>query len=118
MESKIFSTFASQVYVSLWNKYRPAILKLMLASHDNPQEYGLSAHEFKALNPKDRNGYSFTLKAYQGKALNNIQQSTNAQDLLYMLSLSRKASELMDTGIYEFTLTKQFKLQVTKLPDA
>lgn len=118
MEPKFFSSFASQVYVSLWSKYRPAILKLMVASEDSPQEYGLSAHEFKALNPKDRNGYSFTLKAYQGKALNNIQQSTNARDLLYMLSLSRKASELLDAGTYEFTLTKQFKLQVTKLQDA
>jgi hypothetical protein len=90
----------------------------MLASEESPQEYSLSAHEFKALNPKDRNGYSFTLQAHQGRALNNIQKSTNAQDLLYMLSLSRKASELMDIGRYEFTLTKHFKLLVSKLPNA
>lgn len=118
MDTKFFSSFSTQVYVSLWSKYRPAILQLMLASEDSPQEYALSGHEFKALNPKDRKGYSFTLQAYQGKALNNIQQSANAQDLLYMLSLSRKASELMDAGKYEFTLTKQFKLLVTKLQDA
>jgi hypothetical protein len=117
MEPKFFSSFTGQVYVPLWSKYRPAILQLMLASEDSPQEYLLSGHEFKALNPKDRNGYSFTLHAYQGRALNNIQQSTNAQDLLYMLSLSRKASELMNAGKYEFTLTKQFKLQIKKLQD-
>lgn len=118
MEPKFFSSFTGQVYVSLWSKYRPAILQLMLASEYSPQEYSLSAHEFKALNPKDRSGYSFTLQAYQGKALNNIQQSTNAQDLLYMLSMSRKANELMDAGKYEFTLTKQFKLLVKKIQDA
>ena len=117
MEPKFFSSFTHPVYVSLWNKYRPAILQLMIASENSPQEYTLSGHEFKTLNPKDRNGYSFTVQVYQGKALNNIQQSTTAQDLLYMLSLSRKACELMDTGKYEFTLTKQFKLLITKLQD-
>ncbi|MFD0999182.1 hypothetical protein ACFQ21_07680 [Ohtaekwangia kribbensis] len=118
MDPKFYSSFNNQVYVSLWNKYRPAILQLMIASESSPQEYTLSGHEFKTLNPKDRNGYSFTLQAHQGKALNNIQKSVTAQDLLYMLSLSPKACELMDAGKYEFTLTKQFKLLITKLQDA
>lgn len=118
MDHRFFNSFPSQVYVPLWNKYRPAILQLMVASEESPQEYILSRHEFKASNPNDRNGYCFTLQAYQGKALNNIQKSTTARDLLHVLSLSRKASELMDAGKYEFTLSKQFKLLVTKLQDS
>jgi hypothetical protein len=117
MDSKFYNSLTTQVYVSLWNKYRPVILKLMMASEESTQEYSLSGHEFKALNPKEKKGYSFTLQAHRGKALNNIQTSTVAQDLLYVLTLSPKACELMDIGKYEFTLTKQFKLQVTKLQD-
>jgi hypothetical protein len=117
MDSKFYNSLATQVYISLWNKYRPVILKLMIASEDAPQEYSLSGHEFKALNPKEKKGYSFTLQAHRGKALNNIQTSAAAQDLLYMLSLSPKACELMDVAKYEFTLTKQFKLQISKMAE-
>jgi hypothetical protein len=114
MDPKFFSSMSNQVYVSLWNKYRPAILQLMMASEEGPQEYKLFGHEFKSLNPKEK-GYSFTLQVHQGKALNNIKKSTTAQDLLYVLALSRKATELMGENKYEFTLDKQFNLSVTKM---
>ncbi|SKC72440.1 hypothetical protein [Ohtaekwangia koreensis] len=118
MDPKFFSSISSQVYVSLWSKYRPAILQLMIASEEGPQEYKLYGHEFKSLNPKEKKGYTFTLQAYQGRAINNIKDSVTAQDLLYVLSLSKKANELMDAGRYEFTLSKQFTLCVTKLAAA
>jgi hypothetical protein len=103
------------VYIPLWNKYRPAILQLMVASAEGPQQYKLYGHEFKGLNPKEKGGYSFTLQAHKGRAKNNIRNSIVAQDLLSMLDTSKKASELMDTGIYEFTMDKQFMLRITKV---
>ena len=103
------------VYIPLWNKYRPAILQLMVASAEGPQQYKLYGHEFKGLNPKEKGGYSFTLQAHKGRAKNNIRNSIVAQDLLSMLDTSKKASELMDTSIYEFTMDKQFMLRITKL---
>jgi hypothetical protein len=108
-----FNTTNGNFYTPLWNKYRPAILQLMVASAEEPQQYKLYGHEFKALNPKEK-GYSFTLHAFQGKALNNIRSSAIAQDLLVILEQSKKASELMDKDTYEFTLDKQFVLRVTK----
>lgn len=103
----------SQVYTSLWNKYRPAIIQLMLASGDTPQQYKLSDHEFRALNSKEKT-YSFQLHAYQGKAVNNIKTSVVAQDLLNMLNNSRKASELLEARAYEFVLDKKFVLHISR----
>jgi hypothetical protein len=107
-----------QLYIPLWNKYRPAILQLMVASAEGPQEYKLYGHEFKGLNPKEKGGYSFTLQAHKGKATNNIKKSIVAQNLLSVLSNSKKASELLATETYEFTMDKQFNLRVTKLETA
>jgi len=103
----------NQGYVSLWNKYRPAILQMMVAAEEGPQEYKFFKHEFKAINPKEKS-YGFNLEAFQGKAVNNIKTSTLAKDLLLVLSSSPKAAELMDANTYEFSLDKQLVLHVKK----
>jgi len=103
------------IYTPIWSKYRPAILQLMVAAAENPQQYKLSAHEFRGLNPKEKGGYSFTLQAFKGKAQNNIRKSPVAQDLLSVLELSKKASELMELDAYEFKMDKQFNLVITKI---
>ena len=115
MEPKFFNTMSNTIYASLWNKYRPAIIQLMVAAEEGPQKYKLFDHEFKALNPKEKS-YPFDLQAYQGKATSNIKKSIPAQDLLYMLNTSKKASELMMTNHYAFTLDRQFNLHVTRKP--
>jgi len=113
MEPKFFSTMSNQVYISLWNKYRPVIIQLMVNSAEGPQKYKFFDHEFKALNPKEKS-YSFALAAYQGKATNNIKTSLLAQDLLNMLNMSRKATELMQSNHFEFNMDKQFILHVKR----
>jgi len=114
MEPKFFSSMVNPVYASLWNKYRPAILQLMLASEEGAQKYQLFDHEFKALDPKEKK-YSFELHAYQGKPVNNIKASTAARNLLDMLNMSRKATELMSEKRFEFKLDKQFILHITRV---
>jgi hypothetical protein len=104
----------NQVYSGLWSKYRPAILKLMVDASGGPQAYKLSSHEFKVLNPKEKGGYSFTLIASKGKALNKISTSEVAKDLLQILQMSGKANELMNENAYEFTMDKQFVLRVNR----
>ena len=103
-----------QGYASFWNKYRPAILQLMVAAAEGPQTYKFFKHELKALNPKEKT-YSFTVEAYQGKAIDNFKLSTIAKDLVYVLTLSPKASELMESDMYAFELDKQFVFHVTKI---
>jgi hypothetical protein len=101
------------MYTPLWNKYRPALLKLMLAAEQGSQQYKFSGHEFKALNSKEKS-YSFELRAFQGKAVNNIKSSIIAQELLEVLNLSPKATELMDSGTFQFVLDKKFVLHVSR----
>lgn len=103
-----------QIYTPLWNKYRPAIIQLMLTSQEGPKEYKLYGHEFKALNSKERN-YSFELRVFKGKATNSIKGSVNASDLLSILNSSKKAVELMDETEFQFTLDKQFVLHVARI---
>ncbi|MBL7870896.1 MAG: hypothetical protein JNM78_04750 [Cyclobacteriaceae bacterium] len=112
MSPRFFSSNSNQLYVSLWSKYRPAILQLMVAAEGGTQQYKFFGHEFKTLNPKEK-GYTFTMQAFQGRALNDIRKSATAQDLLHVLSQSKTASELLDTSKYEFVLDKQFTLSVS-----
>ena len=107
--------FESNLYASLWNKYRPVILKLMREAERDPQQYKLSPHEFKAVSQREKGGYSFLLEAAHGKALNNIRGSAVAKDLLYVLQQSETASQLMTQATYELSMDKQFVLQVKKL---
>ena len=114
MSSQFFSSSGVQGYSSLWNKYRPAILQMMVTADEGPQTYKFFKHEFKAVNPKEKS-YSFSLEAYQGKATDSLRASNIAKDLLSVLTVSPKATELMESSKYEFVLDKQFVLHVTKL---
>jgi hypothetical protein len=106
--------FESNPYTSLWNKYRPMILKLMVAAEKDPQQYKLFPHEFKAVGQREKTGYSFLLEVSNGKALNKIQGSMVARDLLGVLQQSQKASQLMREAVYELRLDKQFIFHVTR----
>ena len=103
-----------KLYTPLWTKYRPAILQLMVASDQAPQQYKLYEHEFQAINPKGKTGLTFTLEAHRGKPVNNIKKWDIARDLLDVLGASKKASELMDTNTYEFVMDKKFVLHIKK----
>jgi hypothetical protein len=102
-------------YISLWNKYRPAIIRLMIGAENAPQEYKFFGHEFKGLNPSDRKGVAFTLQVHKGRAENNIKQHLVAQDLLQVLVASKTASDLMDKYHFEISMNKNFVLQVRKI---
>jgi hypothetical protein len=104
----------SSPYSTLWNKYRPVILKMMTDSEKAPQQYQLFAHEFKAVGQKERSGFTFTLEASEGKALNNIKTSMVAINLLQVLQQSKRASELMSSGVYQLSLDKHFVLHVNR----
>lgn len=102
-------------YTYLWNKYRPAILRLMIASSSSPQQYKFADHEFRRLNPKEKAGYTFTLEVSQGKSVNNIRTSPVAKDLLTILQQSRTALELTAASTYKFILDKKFVLHIARV---
>lgn len=107
-------TVEPSYYVGLWNKYRPVILQLMTGAMEGPQQYQLFLHEFKATGTKEKAGYTFVLEASNGKAQNNIRNSSVARDLLTVLQQSPRAVALMNEAVYTFTLDKQFVLHVNR----
>jgi hypothetical protein len=113
MEPRFFNTMSNTTYSTLWNKYRPVIIRLMIAAEDSPQEYRFFDHEFKTANSKEKK-YSFELNAHKGRALNNIKASSVAQELLAALRMSRKGSELLDEFRFEFSMDKQFVFHVAR----
>lgn len=102
-------------YAPLWNKYRPAILKMMMAAAYEPQQYKLTEHEFKSMDMKKKSGFGFNLQIAGSRAATNVKDSEAAQDLMNMLLLSRKASELMETNSYEMMLDKHFVLHIQQV---
>ena len=102
-------------YTPVWNKYRPAIIRMLIDSSTGTQEYKLSGHEFVALSGNKKLGYTFTLQVAKSKAVNNIKESAVAKDLLATLQSSPKAAELTDASTFEISLDKQFVLRVTNI---
>ncbi len=92
------------------------ILKLMVEANEDPQQYRLFEHEFKAVGIKEKTGYHFVMEIFQGKAVNSIKGSTVARDLLAVLQQSQKAGQLMNAHTYEMKLDKQFMFHVKRKP--
>lgn len=104
----------SRTYRGLWSKYRPAILKMMIDADEQDQLYQLSGHEFQAFNGQKKGSFSFTLEVGNGKVVSGIKESIVAQGLWEILQLSRKASELVSTASYHFSMDKTFILRIKK----
>jgi hypothetical protein len=102
-------------YGHFWRRYRPVLLKLMIASAEGPQQYKFSTHEVKAANPKDKGRFTFDMTLHKSKAVNDIRSSVIGKGLLRVLQQSGKASELSGSSSYEFKLDKHFVLHVTKV---
>ena len=100
-------------YVRVWEKYRPVLLSLMVASKKEPQTYLLSNHEFIDINPKKLSGYAFVMRFHMGKSMTDIKKSLLAPDLLYVLKRSARAMELSESAIYEIQMDKLFNISIT-----
>ncbi|MDW3191761.1 MAG: hypothetical protein R8G66_05330 [Cytophagales bacterium] len=104
-------------YTHIWQKYRPVLLNLMVASSSKgPQTYDLSSHEFIDVNNKKTTGYSFALKIFQNR--NNSEKKVNVAglDLLAVLQQSQKSQQLTQEAAYRFEMDKNFKIQVSCEP--
>ncbi len=104
----------ARTYSGLWSKYRPALLKLMIDSEQEPQQYRLSSHEFIACNNGKKITFSFELEVAEGKIVSGTKGSGVAQDLLEVLRISPKANELLSAGRYHFLMNNQFILHIQK----
>ena len=104
-----------KTYAGLWNKYRPAILKMMVEASEDPRFYQLSSHEFHQAFNNQKNGvYTFALEVAEGRVVSGVKESLVAQDLWEMLKLSPKASELIASSTFQISMDKKFMLRVSR----
>jgi hypothetical protein len=106
-----------RTYTPVWSKYRPAILKMMVDSESEPQSYRLSNHEFQALSTTKKSTFAFSLRVSAGKATEGLKDSPVAQDLWEILQVSKKASELIATSTFQFSMDRQFVFHVQKITE-
>jgi hypothetical protein len=112
IEKKVME-MTQRKYAPLWNKYRPAILKMMLEAASEPQQYRMTEYEFRAMDSaKKKVSLRFNFVIADSRAVNNIRDSEAAQDLLHMLLMSRRGSELIQLNTYEMSLDKHFVLHI------
>lgn|SRR5690606_16092711 len=105
------------IYVSLWEKYRPAIVSQMRSAINDTQVYQLSGHEFKDLGVRVSSGFSFNLELNKGVLINNIDKTAVARDLFIVLNKSKSACELMKENYFKISLAKDFKLTIQVITD-
>ena len=99
---------------SIWHKYRPVILRLMVNARDASQRYLFSNCDFKTVVPTSRSSLAFILYFHRSKALNNIKTSSLAQALLGILKQSKTAIRLSEDSTYELMLDEHFMFHVRK----
>lgn len=100
-------------YSYLWNKYRPVVLKLMKDASKKPQQYKFLKHEFNDINPREKGGHSFEMELSNGRPNSAMKASMVAQSLFAVLDQSMTAMDLAQGAIYEFSMDKQYNLEVT-----
>lgn len=102
----------ANIYISLWQKYRPVIISKMKESANATQTYQLSKHEFEAIGERTSAGYVFYLEIKNGKVINNIEGTAVARDLYEVLKNSETAKELMKNKHLKINLSKDFNLHI------
>jgi len=103
-------------YNAFWNKYRPAILKMMQGSPDEWQQYQFMKHELSAIEKKPKGGFDFKLVISEGKATRETSNSEIAKDLLNVLQLSQTGALLIASHKYEIILDKNLTLRINRKP--
>ena len=101
-------------YGRFWNKYRPAILKMMQADLNESQQYQFMKHELTAINQKPKGGFNFRLVISMNKPTRDSSDSDIAKDFLNMLRLSQTGLALMSTNRYEIILDKSQVLHISR----
>lgn len=89
------------------------VLKLMKDAADKPQQYKFQKHEFHDINPKEKGGHSFTMELSNGRPSKEVKTSMVAKSLFAVLDQSMTASDLSQGATYEFSMDKQYNLEIT-----
>ncbi len=101
----------SGVYLSLWGKYKAAIVSKLKSSIETPQEYQLSKHEFETFGRRPVSEFKFILKITDGK-IEYISKSAVARDLFDTLKQSAAANALWNEHHFQIEMDSKFALRI------
>jgi hypothetical protein len=107
------SILTDRKYNSIWRKYRPALLRLMVDASKGPQRYQFVANDFAGLDHRSKKDYCFSLSMNKSKSVNSIRSSPIAIELLHTLQDSKTANQLSQFNTYEFVMDKHYVLHVS-----
>ncbi len=106
----------SNIYIPLWEKYKPAIVGKMKLAISESQEFQLSKHEFEAIGDRSSCGYSFNLEIKNGVLANDISGTAVARDLLEVLKNSKTSKDLIQNNHVKINFSKDFILKIRIKP--
>lgn len=101
-------------YAPFWNKYRPAILKMMQAPPAEWQQYQFMKHELREIDQKPKGGFNFKLTISMSRAAAGSTNSELAKDFINMLRQSQTGSALIASNRYEVILDKNQLLRISR----
>lgn len=101
-------------YTPFWNKYRPAILKMMQGGLNDWQHYQFMKHELDSFGKKPKGGLDFHMIVSESKLVKSIRDSEIAKDLFEVLQHSQTASALLAANRYEIILDKKLALKISR----
>lgn len=104
----------SGIYISLWEKYKAAIVSKLKSAVESPQEYQLSKHEFETFGRRPIAEYKFKLEIDNGKLM-HMSNSVVARDLFEVLKQSPAAKELMNQHHFIIEMNTKFFLTIQVL---
>lgn len=96
-------------YITLWSKYKPAIVSLMNSLSNNEKNiFNLSEHEFIVVGDRASAGYNFNIQFKNGQVANNLNGSAVARDFKQVLLASKTVNALIRKNDYTIRLDQKF----------
>jgi len=105
----------TNIYTTLWEKYKHAIVAKLKLSVDEPQTYKMTKQEFESIGERKKASYAFNLEIKNGFVINNSKGTANARDLFKVLQSSNFAKEFLQNKHVKISLTKSFMLSIIVL---
>lgn len=103
------------MYSQTWNKYLPVIRILLKRAATAPQQTGLNKTDFETGGSRTRKlSCSFAIQLEKGR-LSTLTTSVAAKDLVAVLQQDDVVASLMQSHIYEISLSAGFQLNISTM---
>lgn len=109
----------SASFISVWNKYLPAIRILIKKSAAGEQVLGMNRSDFDKAAGIRKSGYRFAINFINNKPDSLFSGNVFVQSFISVLQSDEIIRALLSENNYSFTFTNQYQLEIknNKLPE-